>query len=251
MEARNAALRETGSPDAGSPPEPDETKDVTSRVSPDATRVLKVSPAASAWLADHASAIRAAETARTDSLDTKAATLAGFAGVILSISAAIALRAEEAVEPWLLVLTLALLIGAVAAALLGVLLPQKMAQPSIDELDRLRDSTGTSVSPVELQMRAIGAETKSLRHNRVVNQRKARFLQAAVLLLTAGLIGVAALATTIGTNGRTDSQPAAAQPPGGLRSRASVECADAVGGCRSGDRSQSPDGGQDRLRPAR
>jgi hypothetical protein len=156
-------------------------------------------------MADHAKALRDDEAAHREALDAKAATLAGFAGVTLSVSATLATSTSELHSPaipWLLGAGLALLAGSAATALLGILLPQRYKELKADELDRFLEPEYFSAAAPDVQSRTVKDTATVLRHNRKVNGRKARLLQGAAALLAGGLLCVSALALILELDGR-------------------------------------------------
>jgi hypothetical protein len=180
---------------------------------------LRAEPTTIAWIAEHARALRDAESSRGESLDAKAATLAGFAGVVLSVTAAFATRStlHTTASSAVFAISLALLVGAGGAAL-GALLPRRTAQPDVSELERFLSPQLATTRAADVQSRTVRASASIVRHNRAVNDRKARLLQLAATLLACGLVALAGFALSIQLYGRSSTGSSAGHtrlaPPG-------------------------------------
>jgi hypothetical protein len=180
---------------------------MTARPTTGVAPALRVEPATFAWMAEHAQSLRELETTRGEGLDAKAATLAGFAGVVLSVIAALAPRVGDgsAVAAVLLALALALLVAAAVAAL-GALLPRRTAQLGVGELEQFLSPPFATAAAADVQSRTIRATVTMLRVNQAVNDRKARLLQLTAVSLAGGLLAVSALALTLQLDGRSNYQ---------------------------------------------
>ncbi|HXQ01003.1 MAG TPA: hypothetical protein VN845_13185 [Solirubrobacteraceae bacterium] len=145
------------------------------------------------------------ERSRGASTDTKVGQLVGFAGVILSIDVALGSGAfEHSVSPhrsevfvaFFLVSLLALVIAAYVA-IRGVLLPKKTLALRPQDLDRLAGAELVLADSVKLKHMLIRTYGRELVAERRRNDRRLSVANRASLLLTVGVIAVAAEGATL------------------------------------------------------
>lgn len=137
------------------------------------------------------------EAGRAQSLDARSTWLAGFCGVVMSLSANIGLTILKGVSGGarslvliLHVLSVALLLAAALLAL-SALLPRASVILSIREVERYPLPEFFRQAKYLVQGRALRGFIESLRHDRAIGDRKARRFRGAVAVLSAGLICVA------------------------------------------------------------
>jgi hypothetical protein len=137
-----------------------------------------------------------AESARTDALDRKAATVATFASLVVTLTATLGLRFVERYEAWwavlLFVAGLVALLAAVSVAVV-VLFPREHLSLGMAYLKRFPTSGEIRKPPEQVQ----GATMRGLVRERDLNQRKARLVRWAFVLLLVGLVLIASEAATL------------------------------------------------------
>jgi hypothetical protein len=175
------------------------------------------------WMSQQAKDLREAERERAEGLDSKASSLAGFTGVILSLTATLVSRAPTLTDAELVALigSLTLLAAAAAVAILGVIVPQAYKTLPVSELRKYLTPPFYSSLRHDVQARTLRATIRQIDHNRKLNSDKAKRLRAASVLLLSGLAGVAALALIIGVHGSgSQTRPVRAVAPKRAASRA-------------------------------
>jgi hypothetical protein len=143
------------------------------------------------------------ERARGQSLDAKTSTLAGFSGAILALTATLGAGLFErdlgdiapAVQA-LFVIAVAMLAGAAALSIGGVLRPQPHLRLSMDEIRRFREFPVIATQRMEIQGQMLATLVEALAAEREINERKARLTQFAARALVGGYVAVAAMAVT-------------------------------------------------------
>lgn len=139
-----------------------------------------------------------AEAGRTDSLDRKTATLASFASILVSIVAISAAWVGSADLPAPgefvvaigLIGAIALLTGAVVAAVIG-LLPEEHTGLGIAFVEGLATWREMRKPPETVQGEALRGILDEALRERLVNDRKTRFVRAALALLLSGVVLIA------------------------------------------------------------
>jgi hypothetical protein len=145
------------------------------------------------------------ERQRGRQLDTKSASLAGFSGLILSIDTALARSVfgldlgsvGDAVARAGFILSSIALLGAVALAIAGVLMPQKYRGVGREQIDEFTGPGYQAQSVVEVQRGLLPALALALAQDRSVNDCKARLTKGVAGFLLIGFIGLAAAAVTL------------------------------------------------------
>ncbi len=141
-----------------------------------------------------------AESARTDALDRKAASLATFASLVLSLTAALGGRLVEAHESvWVFGLYaagLAFLVVAIATAV-WVLLPKEQLMLGSAYLDRFTTWSVVLKSREQVQGDVMASLIEAIACERHVNGRKANAVRWSFLILVAGLSITAADAAIV------------------------------------------------------
>jgi ABC-type transport system involved in multi-copper enzyme maturation permease subunit len=145
-----------------------------------------------------------AEDSRATSLTARGSGLAGFVGLIISLSATVGQRAVSASLPpgWkaatiaLFALALIALVSAVIVVVLRVLLPQSYRNLAMSEVSRYPLPEFVYAEKVMVQGRTMRGHIDALATERDRNDGKARGLRCAYLLLIAGL-GLAAVDAVI------------------------------------------------------
>ena len=146
------------------------------------------------------------ERTRGQGLDGKSATLAGFTGTILALTATLGAELLDldlggvgsAVFQCLYVISVLALALASLVALVGVLRPQPRLALAIDEIRRFSEFPLIAQPPVEVQGTMMNTLIEALAHERALNERKARLTRIAAICLAVGFAGVAAQAVTLG-----------------------------------------------------
>jgi hypothetical protein len=145
------------------------------------------------------------ERQRDQSSITRAIGVAGFAGVVLSLSNTVARPALRApLEPWADVLTLVLFISAivllaaaVAVALFGVLQPRASIALGSAEIASFDKPTFVFADVAMAQGRVMRGLISALLRQRARNNKKARALRWSYRLLAGGLVTIALLGLTL------------------------------------------------------
>jgi hypothetical protein len=144
--------------------------------------------------------VAAAEGARTDALDRKAASLATFASLVLSLSATLGGRFVSGREAaWVFALFALGLFLLVAASALSVwvLLPKEQLMLGVAYLERFT-KWGEILKPrVQVQGETMAGLIEAIALERRTNRRKARGVQWAFVVLVAGLAITAADAAIV------------------------------------------------------
>jgi hypothetical protein len=134
--------------------------------------------------------VAGAESAQTDALDRKAASLATFASLVLSLTAALSGRLVEAHESaWVFALYatgLALLVAAIGVAV-WVLLPKEQLTLGIAYLERFPMWSESRKPREQVQGETMAGLIAAIARERRLNGRKANAVRASFLILLAGL----------------------------------------------------------------
>jgi hypothetical protein len=146
------------------------------------------------------------ERTRGQGLDGKSATLAGFTGTILALTATLGAELLDldlgavgsAVFQCLYVLSVVALGAASLVALIGVLRPQPRLALAMDEIRRFSEFPLIAQPTVEVQGTMMNTLIDALAHERALNERKARLTRVAAVSLAVGFVAVAAQAITLG-----------------------------------------------------
>lgn len=139
------------------------------------------------------------ERARGQALDTKTASLAGFAGAILALTATLGrdLLNLHTDSRWLVqVLFAATVIALGAGAVLavgGVLTPQRRLTIDTQELRAFGEFPLISTPRIEVEGMLLNTLVEEIAIERRVNLRKATLTRLAAFALVVGFVGVAAL----------------------------------------------------------
>lgn len=146
------------------------------------------------------------ERARGQGLDSKSATLAGFTGTILALTATLGAQLLELdlgsvgtpVFQCLFILSVLALGAAALIALLGVLRPQVGIGVALEEIRSFSAYPLISRPTAEVQGMMINTLIEAIEFERRINERKSRLTRYAAASLTVGFISVAAQAVTLG-----------------------------------------------------
>lgn len=145
------------------------------------------------------------ERERGRTLDSKASSLVGFGGLILSLNGAVAkplfdadLGSFETPVKILFGIAIASLLGAVLVAVLGVLRPQRYRGFGREELHSFATFEAQTMSRLIVHQRMLGAAAHMLDTNRRLNDSKARLSKYVGVFLAIGFIAVAAQAGGVG-----------------------------------------------------
>jgi hypothetical protein len=147
--------------------------------------------------------VTAAESARTEALDRKAATLATFASLVLSLSAALGGRLVTPHEAaWIFALFALGLFFLVAATALSVwvLLPKEHLMLGVAYLEGFTEWAEVLKPRVQVQGETTAGLVAALALERRTNRGKARAVRWAFVALLAGLATTAADAATVTAN---------------------------------------------------
>ncbi len=144
------------------------------------------------------------ERARGQALEAKTATLAGFSGAILALTATLGAalfdRDLGVVEPVVQALFIAGVVMLAAAAVLavgGVLRPQPQLSVSTEELQRFPELPLIAASKLDIQGEMLATTVDAIAFERAVNDRKASRTTHAARALVAGYAAVAAMAVIL------------------------------------------------------
>jgi hypothetical protein len=147
--------------------------------------------------------VAAAETSRTDALDSKAASLATFASLVLSLSATLGGRLILGhVATWvfaLFALSLFLLVMAIVVSV-WVLLPKETAMLGIAYLERFPKWSEIRKPRPQVQGETMAGLVAAIALERKTNRAKAEAVRAAFILLVLGLAITAADAAIVTAN---------------------------------------------------
>ena len=166
--------------------------------------VVQPNPATVEALLDTTWRAASAEASRTDGLDRKAATLATFASLLVSLSTALEVGPTGAVdEIWGLILFCSGLMALVLAVDLAVsaLLPGEHLNRGIAYLEQF--PMWSEIRKPQAQVRGETMRTliKAIARERGLNDRKAALIRSAFLLLFVGLVLLAVQAATLAAEG--------------------------------------------------
>jgi hypothetical protein len=143
-----------------------------------------------------------------ESLNSRAASLAGFCGVILSVlSLSVGASPVPSVSLVFFMIAILALVTTVAFVALGILPTRSLPRISVQELRLYRDASFRSKSPALVQVRSISSLTDRLEAGRENNKRKGRWFNRASWSLALGLF-----CTGIAVNGGTDIEERDAPP---------------------------------------
>jgi hypothetical protein len=146
------------------------------------------------------------ERARGRALDTKAATLVGFTGLILSAETALTKtlfstdlgRVGTVVARCAFFLSMIALLYSAAVAVAGVLMPQKYRGLGRDEIRAFRSPDSQAMSELAVRQAMLGAVDAILWQDRPVNDFKAKLIKRVGVGLLVGFAGLATQGLTIG-----------------------------------------------------
>jgi hypothetical protein len=149
--------------------------------------------------------LRDEERDRDQSFTVRGVGLAGFAGVILSLSNTVArpaLQADlsgalDAVSLALFIVAALALVAALGFTLFGVLLPREAISLGSDEISRFISHEFVNAHKAMAQGREMRGLIRSLLRQRVRNDVKARWLRHAYVALSVGLLALALLGLTL------------------------------------------------------
>lgn len=157
-------------------------------------------PATVEALLDTTWRIAGAEATRTDGLDRKAATLATFASLLASLTAALGTRFVEQVDEWwgfvLFVSGLAALVGSVAFAV-WALFPREYLTLGMAYLQRFPTWSEILKPPEQVRGDAMRGLIEAIARERDANEVKARAVKRGFGLLGIGLLLIAVEASTL------------------------------------------------------
>ena len=147
-------------------------------------------PATVSALLDTTWRVAAAEGARTSDLDRKAISVTTFAGLVLSLTAALGGRNVAAFDRWWMVVPyLGGLAALVSAAALGarVLLPKETETLAMAYLDRFPNWSEILKPPETVQGETMAGLIEAVAKERSINRLKAHDVRRAFLFLLGGL----------------------------------------------------------------
>jgi uncharacterized membrane protein len=164
----------------------------------------KPNPATVGALLDTTWRMASVEGLRTDGLDRKAASLAGFASVILSLTTTLGVSLLEGVEQsWahrlavgFLLASILVLVAAVGFAV-KALLPKELLTLGTTYLERFPKWSEILKPPEQVKGDTMRALIRSVARERTVNDSKARQVRLAFALLFTGLVLVAGQASIL------------------------------------------------------
>ncbi len=168
-----------------------------------------------AWMIGQATDHLAEQDARLESLRLRAGQLAGFAGILLGLLAALApdgfsglSGSAHAIAITIFIVALLLLLAAILVSLLFVVRPTRFraisAGARIGEF--LSSKAQLTAEPWQLQLATLRAFPGNLRWHAWINRRRAAALFIAYILLASGLLASAVCVATIGINaGRAEN----------------------------------------------
>lgn len=148
--------------------------------------------------------VASVEATRTEGLDRKAASLAGFASVILSLTATLGVNLLEGIgQSWLRGAAVALHLGGILALVCSVglavriLLSKELLTLGMAYLERFPRGSEGRKAPNEVRGETMAGLIKAVARERVVNDGKASQVRGAFVLLFVGLVLVAAQASIL------------------------------------------------------
>jgi hypothetical protein len=146
-----------------------------------------------------------AESARREGINGKAASLASFAAVVLSLTATLGREFLRLEDDWQLALYTVSLLCLVAALGVAVwaLLPQKRQVFAVSYLARFPDWSEVVKPPELVQGEAMRGLLDGLESDRELNHRNARRVFTGFILLGVGLFAVALEAMIAAVDGTT------------------------------------------------
>lgn len=166
--------------------------------------VVQLNPATVEALLDTTWRMVAAETARTDGLDRKAATLATFASLLASLTATLGGRFTSSVEElWAFGLFCSGLLALVLSVGLAVkaLLPGEHLSLGAAYLKQFAMWSEIRKPPEQVRGETMRSLIEVIARERELNDGKAEQIRVAFLLLFAGLVLLAAEAATLSAEG--------------------------------------------------
>jgi hypothetical protein len=140
------------------------------------------------------------ERARTEGLDRKAASLATFASLVLSLTATLGTRLSSDPSGWMIGLYVAGLVTltlAVAAAVVA-LVPKEHLGLGMAYLERFPKWSEILKDPVQVRGETMAGLVEAIAIERALNRTKANLVRWAFLLLLVGLAFVVAEASILG-----------------------------------------------------
>jgi hypothetical protein len=140
-----------------------------------------------------------AERARRDAIERKATALVSFASLVLSLTATLGARFLEIDEVWAVVVYLSSLCAlalAVAIAIF-VLLPRERMMLGMAYVHRFPTRSEVAKAPVTVQGETMRGLVETLGADRSMNQRSARWVFRAFVLLFLGLLLVSVEAAVV------------------------------------------------------
>jgi len=160
--------------------------------------VVQPNPATVEALLDTTWRAASAEASRTDGLDRKAATLATFASLLVSLAATLGVRLAAG-EVWAFALFCSGLLALVLAVGLAVraLLPREHVTLSTAYLEQFPTWAEIRKSRAQVQGETMRALVSAVAHERELNDRKAEQVRSAFVFLVVGLVLLAAEAVTL------------------------------------------------------
>lgn len=147
--------------------------------------------------------LTAAEAARTDALDRKAATVATFASVLATLTATLGIRFVERIDTALaLVLFLLGLVLFVASVGLAIraLMPREYLTLGMEYVRRLPTWSKILERPEQIRGEAMRGLVEAIAVERSLNTKKVRAIRWSLRLLFAGLVLVVLEAATLGAS---------------------------------------------------
>jgi hypothetical protein len=168
----------------------------------------KTNPESVALLTANALAALENQQRRSESLQTRAGQIAGFAGAVIALAAPLASRtlgdlsgATRIVAATAYFFSTAALAAAVLVAVVFVLRPvSHLAIASAEVRHYLTDRRFLVQGPEEIQFRTLKSVYKALVRHESVNAKKAKSLTATSYCFLAGLVATAVLAVTLVVN---------------------------------------------------
>ena len=149
-----------------------------------------------------------AENTRSESFNSRGSGVAGFAGIVVSVSAAAGPKvlskdvgdAVRWVAAALLAVALAAMLVAVSVVVFRVLWPRSSTTLSMSEIRRYPTYESVNRAPVMVQGSLLGAYVEMLAVERDLADGKSKALRVAYVALAVGIGAIAVLAATLGVN---------------------------------------------------
>jgi hypothetical protein len=164
------------------------------------TTIPRPNPETVSALLDTTWRLISAETARTEALDRKASAIAGFASLVVSLTATLGIRSLERVDGlWslgvflLALLTLVLSVGLAVTALL----PREYLTLGIAYVRRFPKWSEIVKPPEQVRGETMRGLVEAISGERDANAAKTRLVRGALVLLLVGLVLVAVEASTL------------------------------------------------------